>query len=894
MEIKDIANNSDETLEDFASLVDQYPPASTETDNSAPAAPCKKDSRNVCLFWQPGKEHLQAWGRDANNLPGVPVRSGYMVPRASTGGHKFLGYYGTRKAVHVTWEDIVRILEKEDGLTFKQLRDQLRFLDCSQIGVVGHNDLKNLLDDNRACLVQDSEARYFLKEKVLSKKKLLSFLVRAGECSIDTLANVFSARRCMKTLNTLLAELVEDGQVEEIHSSSKSKGKALLYRAVAGKKASASVDETALHEGYVLFNGKSKVVRYTTSDGRIATAKLANSRALLLDGDKVVCELLISKKEGFAAAVHRIVARSITPVALRIVGRDKKGKQKKQWWGVDAGSRRCNFLVRENSAFGRLYPEDIVLCRITEEKEGNEGDYFTAEVIRVVDSPMSIKFHERLVRLNHLAPGEFPSKARLHASKLAQRSEDLQGRRDLRDIALVTIDGADARDFDDAICVTRTDCGYLLQVAIADVSHYVRQGDPLDEAALKRGNSWYFPTSVVPMLPFALSNDLCSLVPHKDRLVVSADIHIDSQGHVLKTSFAPAVMRSKARLTYDEARDLVHEMDEATSEKFAPEKCEGCDIRSMLQLALELAELLKKRRLARGALDFDFPDSKAVFDTGGHLSSYSYVFRHEMHCLIEEFMLCANEAVASFLGRTDLPFLYRVHEEPSYEKLQELYASLKHTRFMKTLASKTADPSLRQIMDTVRGTENEGIVGKLCVRALPIAMYSPYNIGHFGLASPAYCHFTSPIRRYADLLVHRVLKRAIGADEDAIHAGKTLDIIATRINDDERSAQLAEREMNKRLACLWMLDRKKTEYIGHINSVQHYGAFVSLDEVPVEGLIPYFSSGRARNLVLGSRVKVFPTSISLTSLFIDFALVEVLSRGNTGTQGKGRANEANI
>ena len=314
----------------------------------------------------------------------------------------------------------------------------------------------------------------------------------------------------------------------------------------------------------------------------------------------------------------------------------------------------------------------------------------------------------------------------------------------------------------------------------------------------------------------------------------------------------------------------------------------------MLQLALELAELLKKRRLARGALDFDFPDSKAVFDTGGHLSSYSYVFRHEMHCLIEEFMLCANEAVASFLGRTDLPFLYRVHEEPSYEKLQELYASLKHTRFMKTLASKTADPSLRQIMDTVRGTENEGIVGKLCVRALPIAMYSPYNIGHFGLASPAYCHFTSPIRRYADLLVHRVLKRAIGADEDAIHAGKTLDIIATRINDDERSAQLAEREMNKRLACLWMLDRKKTEYIGHINSVQHYGAFVSLDEVPVEGLIPYFSSGRARNLVLGSRVKVFPTSISLTSLFIDFALVEVLSRGNTGTQGKGKANEANI
>ena len=151
MEIKDIANNSDEILEDFASLVDQYPPASTETDNSAPAAPCKKDSRNVCLFWQPGKEHLQAWGRDANNLPGVPVRSGYMVPRASTGGHKFLGYYGTRKAVHVTWEDIVRILEKEDGLTFKQLRDQLRFLDCSQIGVVGHNDLKNLLDDNRAC-----------------------------------------------------------------------------------------------------------------------------------------------------------------------------------------------------------------------------------------------------------------------------------------------------------------------------------------------------------------------------------------------------------------------------------------------------------------------------------------------------------------------------------------------------------------------------------------------------------------------------------------------------------------------------------------------------------------------------------------------------------------------
>lgn len=881
-----------ESEQNFATLVEQYPPAPAKNNRDASPAPCEEEPRNISLFWQPGKECLQAFRRDADNLPGIPVKGGHLMPRSSHGGCRFLGFYGTRKPVHVTWEDIVRILEKEDGLTFRQLKDRLKFLDCSQIGIVSNSVLKNLLDDNRACLAQGSEERYFLKEKELSRETLLSFLVRAGECSLDTLANVFSARRCMESLNLLLAELVEDGLVEEKQPSSKGKNKALLYRAVAKKKAHAPADATPLHEGYVLFDGKDKIVRYTTSDGRIATALLANSSVPLLDGDKVVCELQPFKKKGFAAAVHRIVARSIAPVALRIVGRDKKCRQKNQWWGLDAGARRCNFLVRENSTSGRLYPEDIVLCRITEEKEGNEGDYFATELIGVIDSPMSIKTHERLVKLNHQAPGEFPPKARQQASELAQRPEDLQGRRDLRDIALVTIDGADARDFDDAICVTRTPRGYLLQIAIADVSHYVRQGDPLDEAALKRGNSWYFPTSVVPMLPFALSNNLCSLVPHEDRLVVSADIHIDSNGQVLETSFATAVMRSKARLTYDEARDLVHDSDKATLQKFAPENCEGCDIRGMLVLALELASLLKKRRLARGALDFDFPDSKAAFDTGGHIVSYSYVFRHEMHCLIEEFMLCANEAVASFLGKTDLPFLYRVHEEPMHEKLHDLYNLVKHAACMKALFRRTAEPSLRQIMDAVRGTDNESIVGHLCVRALPIAMYSPYNVGHFGLASPAYCHFTSPIRRYADLLVHRVLKRAIGADKDRIHTLKNLNIIATRINGDERNAQLAEREMNKRLSCLWMLDRKKTEYIGHISSVQHYGAFVSLDDVPVEGLVPYSSFGRARNLVLGSRVKVFPTSVSLTTLFIDFALVEVLSRGISKTRGKERANGA--
>ena len=479
------------------------------------------------------------------------------------------------------------------------------------------------------------------------------------------------------------------------------------------------------------------------------------------------------------------------------------------------------------------------------------SDLWSARLAGAYGREDDVAVQEELVKLNHEAPREFPPAALAEAARLPQgpTEADLAGREDVRHLPLVTIDGADARDFDDAVQVERRGKGWLLRVAIADVSHYVRPGrghggstGALDAEALARGNSWYFPRSVEPMLPPALSNGLCSLRPEEDRLAMLVELPLDENGRPGKPRFAPVLMRSAARLTYDGVRDAVLEREE-TARAALREKPRGGEVLAMLDEAFALYRVLREKRLARGSLDFDLPEARYDFGPDGRVTGVGVVERHDAHRLIEEFMIAANEAVARWLGGKGAPeFLYRVHPEPDSERLEALFTTLEATALESLppqlrVNGKPDAASLRDILARAQGTPQEYVVNRLSLRALPQARYQPDNIGHFGLASAAYCHFTSPIRRYADLLVHRALKAALGLPCGEVPAGQRLLRIGDQLNRRERAAMECEREMARRLACLSLSGREGERFDGIISGVTPFGIFVELGGMPVEGMI---------------------------------------------------------
>ncbi|MDE7241672.1 MAG: VacB/RNase II family 3'-5' exoribonuclease [Desulfovibrio sp.] len=496
----------------------------------------------------------------------------------------------------------------------------------------------------------------------------------------------------------------------------------------------------------------------------------------------------------------------------------------------------------------RLEPGELLLVAPEEELA---SDLWSARFVGAYGREDDVAVQEELVKLNHEAPREFPAAALAEAARLPQgpTPEDAAGREDVRHLPLVTIDGADARDFDDAVHVERRGKGWLLRVAIADVSHYVRpgRGQPgatgaLDAEALSRGNSWYFPRSVEPMLPPALSNGLCSLRPEEDRLAMLVELPLDEAGRPGKPRFAPVVMRSAARLTYDAVRDAVLDRDEAARRAIGQQP-RGEAVLAMLDEAFALYRVLRKARTARGSLDFDLPEARYDFGQDGRVTGVGVVERHDAHRLIEEFMIAANEAVARWLGDKGEPeFLYRVHPEPDAERLEALYTTLEATALESLppalrVNGKPEASALREILARAQGTPQEYVVNRLSLRALPQARYQPDNIGHFGLASTAYCHFTSPIRRYADLLVHRALKAALGMPCGELPAGQRLLRIGDQLNRRERAAMESEREMARRLACLSLAGREGERLEGVISGVTPFGIFVELAGMPVEGMI---------------------------------------------------------
>lgn len=533
--------------------------------------------------------------------------------------------------------------------------------------------------------------------------------------------------------------------------------------------------------------------------------------------------------------------------------------------------------------FTRIERGDILLVAPGEQINPNLWEGRILKYLGVEDDAL---VQEAVVKANHGIPTAFPAKVVAQAEALPDvpDEEDFADREDMREIPFVTIDGETAKDFDDAVHVERNGDGYRLRVAIADVSHYVAMESPLDREALQRGNSYYFPKSVEPMFPEELSNGLCSLNPDVPRLAMTATIEFDSAGEPQKSSFSAAVIKSHARLTYEQVHKGILLNEDEEREKLG-------DLVPMLKLAEELALKINKRRKGRGSLEFDLPEPEIMFNLQGKTVDIRPRCRNFAHQIIEEFMIAANEAVAEFLTEKNMGCLYRVHPGPDPDKLTALFKVLRKMGVSKQIPETVTPQSLQEVLNESEGTDQEFLVSRMMIRSMKQAKYEPENEGHFGLASKCYCHFTSPIRRYADLVVHRMLKVALGDQHQAIPGQKQLGRIGSSISGKERVAMEAEREILKRLTIIFLKDKVGEDFTGVISSMADFGIWVEFQEVMAEGMLrlsrlddDYYTFWSDRQLIvgertgkafrLGQRITVRLESVSLELLDADLSLVE--------------------
>ncbi|WP_373045168.1 ribonuclease R [Vulgatibacter sp.] len=527
----------------------------------------------------------------------------------------------------------------------------------------------------------------------------------------------------------------------------------------------------------------------------------------------------------------------------------------------------------------------VVKVGITQYPE-QEGFGLLGDVEKVIGRPGDPIVEVLEVAYSHGFAEDFPADVRDESELIPEHvtEEDRVGRRDLSGLRLVTIDGEDARDFDDAVYVERRAGGFRLVVAIADVAHYVREGSRLDEEALNRATSVYFPNHVLPMLPERLSNGICSLNPRVDRLCMVADITFDSSGRPLEAEVYEGVMWSHARCTYEQvARILQGEI--------VPDLA---NVHDDLLLAGELARKLRERRIERGSLDFDLPEAKPILDGEMNVVEIARRDRNDAHRLVEEFMLAANEAVARYFGHRGLPTVYRVHGEPDPTKLENFVNLAQAVGYDFSLEAGITPVRLGEWLRRIEGSPQQKALNTLLLRSMMQAVYTPENIGHFGLGAEHYLHFTSPIRRYPDLIVHRLLKEhwaragkvPHGDELDAMEA--RLDELAAQSSTRERAAMEAEREIDAFFKCLFVQDKVGEIFDATIVSITDFGFFAELADFPVDGLVRAEELGtqweldhRQHRLVFGSgfsfgvgeKVQVEIAGVDLVKRQIGFVLV---------------------
>jgi ribonuclease R len=601
-----------------------------------------------------------------------------------------------------------------------------------------------------------------------------------------------------------------------------------------------------------------------------------------MNGDVVEAQVIATRRDGKREGrVTALVQRGVTEVVGRFEAVGKGGR-------VIPDDQRLGYdLFIAPGAVGKARSGQVVLAQITSYPSGVRG--LEGRITEVLGEANDPEVEVLTVIRKYDLPYEFPEDVLAEAGRQPQQVEEemLAGRVDLRGRLTVTIDGETARDFDDAVSVAREGEKIRLWVSIADVSHYVHEGTKLDAEAYLRGTSVYFPDRAIPMLPEQLSNGICSLNPDVDRLTMTAEMLFDESGDMVESRFYTSVIRSSARLTYTTVKRILVDKDE---DSIATHANLVWDLRLMEELSLRL----NAKRRGRGSIDFDLPEPQIILDLQGETTAIIRAERNLAHRLIEEFMLAANEAVASFLEQTPVPSLYRIHENPDPLKLKDLAEFVFSFGYeLKVQEDKVNPVALQKLLAEVEGKPEERLINEVLLRCMKQARYSAENLGHFGLAASSYSHFTSPIRRYPDLVVHRILKRVLSKrikQSDKEHLEAKLPETAQHTSRRERIAMEAEREMVDLKKMQFMRDKIGEEYDGFITGVAQFGLFVELVDLFVEGMVPvatlpqdyYVHLEKAHALVgertrvryrIADRIRVKVASVNEARKQVEFALV---------------------
>ncbi|WKJ92046.1 ribonuclease R [Methylomonas montana] len=595
-------------------------------------------------------------------------------------------------------------------------------------------------------------------------------------------------------------------------------------------------------------------------------------------------------------------------VVARVAGIDRRGRREAAV--IEISERNTHQVVGRFFTEGRVayvVPENKKINHevlIAKEDIGNakKGQIVVAEIIQqpsqhcqplgriaeVLGAHMAPGMEIEMAIRSYELPNQWPDELLQEIKVLTPQVPESakQGREDIRKLPLVTIDGEDARDFDDAVYAQKTPKGWKLLVAIADVSHYVKVDTALDSEAKNRSTSVYFPEKVIPMLPEILSNGLCSLNPEVDRLCMVCELLINDEGNVQRSRFFEAVMRSHARLTYTEVARMLVDGDQKLAKKYA-------DLLPHLQTLYGLYKVMRNQRELRGAMDFDTQETKIVFGPERKIAEIVPLQRNDAHKLIEEFMITANTAAARFLNRKKMPRLLRIHDGPGAEKLLALKTFLGELGLFLGGQAQPTPLDYMHLLESVRERPDAHLIQTILLRSMSQAVYSPENKGHFGLALDAYAHFTSPIRRYPDLLVHRAIRHCLaGKTVDSFHyTHPDMVLLGEHCSANERRADEATRDVVNWLKCEYMMDKIGEEFDGVISAVTGFGFFVELQAIYVEGLVhiaslvqDYFNFDASKHQLYGERtgvryrlgdtVKIRVVRVNLDDKKIDFELIQ--------------------
>ncbi len=567
------------------------------------------------------------------------------------------------------------------------------------------------------------------------------------------------------------------------------------------------------------------------------------------DGDEIEAQISQIDSDG---NIYGRVSSLIHGVVPLVIGRLLKAESGFKLLPFDRKFTRNIIIPEEHVHAGKM--GDIVQVRIFREQPYQSSPEPVGEVCEVLGDFATPGIEIKMAVYKFNLPQEWPKAVEKEIVKFSGEVKSTDGRTDLSALNLVTIDGEDAKDFDDAVyCEKKMLGGWRLWVAIADVSFYVKPGSPLDKEAHSRGNSTYFPGYVIPMLPEVLSNELCSLKPKVPRLCVVCQMTFSSKGELKRTKFYRALMHSKARLTYTEVAEIVSG-NTLLRKEYSP-------LLPSLDALHGLYKALHKQRHKRGAIDFETQETRILFDRGGKINSIVPQVRNVAHKMIEESMLAANVSAAKFIEKHKKGTLFRIHDRPPRDKLVALRQFLSELGLDLPGRGEPTSKDFTSLIERVQNRPDRHVIETVLLRSLSQAQYSPNNIGHFGLAYPSYVHFTSPIRRYPDLIVHRTICEIL---ENKKHVSQKLDLekLGTHCSDTERRSDEATRDATLALKCHYMQDKVGERYKGVISGVANFGIFVELKEIYIEGLVhvtglgdEYFHYDAAHHRMVGDRTR---------------------------------------